>query len=92
MPANTAYNYPNPTEGNLTTIRYRLNFPAEVNIKIYDLAGELVDELAGTGFGQADNEVNWEVTNIESGVYLARVEAEGNGMKDVAIFKIAVVK
>ncbi|NIR51976.1 T9SS type A sorting domain-containing protein [candidate division KSB1 bacterium] len=92
LPANTAYNYPNPTEGNLTTIRYRLNFPAEVNIKIYDLAGELVDELAGTGFGQADNEVNWEVTNIESGVYLARVEAEGNGMKDVAIFKIAVVK
>ncbi len=92
LPANLVYNYPNPTEGSLTTIRYRLNFPAQVRIKIFDLAGELVDELRGPGFAQADNEVNWPLNNIESGVYLARVEAQGNGLKDVVIFKIAVIK
>ncbi|MFQ5825250.1 MAG: T9SS type A sorting domain-containing protein [bacterium] len=92
MPPNLVYNYPNPTEGNQTTIRYTLNFPAQVEIKIYDLAGELVDELTDVGFGQTENEIIWQLDNIESGVYLARVEAIGNGKKDVAIFKIAVVK
>ena len=92
MPKKLVYNYPNPTEGNSTTIRYTLNSPAQVKIKIYDLTGELVDELQGTGFGQAENEVVWRLENIESGVYLARVEADGNGNKDAAIIKIAVVK
>lgn len=92
MPANLVYNYPNPTEGNQTTIRYQLNFPATVDIRIFDLAGELVDEFQGPGFGQTQNEVNWQLSEIESGVYLARVEAAGEGMKDVAVFKIAVVK
>jgi hypothetical protein len=92
MPANLVYNYPNPTEGNSTTIRYLLNSQAEVAIKIYDLAGELVDELAGPGFGQAENEVDWRLDNIESGVYLARVEARTDTDSDVVIFKIAVVK
>lgn len=92
LPANSVYNYPNPTEGDRTTIRYRLNFPAQVRIKIFDLAGDLVDELAGPGFSQTENEVTWPLQNIQSGVYLARVQAEGEGRKGVAVIKIAVVK
>ncbi|HEX9654312.1 MAG TPA: T9SS type A sorting domain-containing protein [bacterium] len=92
MPANLVYNYPNPTEGNLTTIRYRLNFPAQVQVRIFDLAGELVDELTGPGFSEIENEVTWPLQNIQSGVYLARVEAAGEGRKDVVVFKIAVIK
>jgi M6 family metalloprotease-like protein len=92
LPANLVYNYPNPTEGNLTTIRYSLNFPAQVRIAIFDLAGDLVDEFGGPGFAQVENEVSWRLDNIQSGVYLARVQAEGDGRKEVAIVKIAVVK
>lgn len=92
MPAKFVYNYPNPTEGTQTTIRYRLNFPAQIQIKIYDLAGELIDEFSGPGHAQADNEVEWPLSGVESGVYLARVEAKGNGLTDVAFVKIAVVK
>lgn len=92
LPANLVYNYPNPTEGDRTTIRYRLNFPAQVQIKIFDLAGDLVDELAGPGLSQTDNEVTWPLQNIQSGVYLARVEAQGESRKDVVVVKIAVVK
>lgn len=92
MPAASVYNYPNPTEGDKTMIHYRLNSPAEVKIKIYDLAGEFVDELSGTGFSPAENEVRWSLNNIESGVYLARVEAKGSRRRNVAIIKIAVVK
>ncbi|RMF60712.1 MAG: T9SS C-terminal target domain-containing protein, partial [Calditrichaeota bacterium] len=92
MPSKSVYNYPNPTEGGATTIRYTLNAPAEVRIKIYDLAGDFVDELSGTGFAPAVNEVEWSVNGVESGVYLARVEARNESNKDVAIIKIAVVK
>lgn len=92
MPTNLVYNYPNPTEGDKTTIRYRLNFPAVVRIKIYDLAGDFVDELFGPGIAQADNEVDWQLNNIESGVYLARIEAQAGAQTDVTIIKIAVVK
>jgi len=92
MPAHSVYNYPNPTEGNVTTIRYRLNFAANVKIRIFDLAGELVDEFSGPGLPQTDNEVIWRLDRVQSGVYLARVQAEGEGKKSVAIVKIAVVK
>jgi len=92
LPVKAVYNYPNPTEGNVTTIRYRLSDNAEVKISIYDAAGDLVDELAGAGLGQVDNEVTWNLTNIQSGVYLARVEARGKSETSVAVIKIAVVK
>jgi hypothetical protein len=92
MPTNLVYNYPNPTEGNATTIRYRLSGDAEVKISIYDSAGDLVKELSGPGLAQADNEVVWNLNGIQSGIYLARVEAKGAGETSVAIIKIAVVK
>ena len=92
LPKNAVYNYPNPTEGNATTIRYRLNENATVKISIYDAAGDLVEELAGPGLAQADNEIRWNLQNVQSGVYLARVEAKGQSETSVAIIKIAVVK
>jgi len=92
MPVESVYNYPNPTEGNETRIRYRLNAPAEVRVKIFDLAGELVEELAAPGVGGTDNEAVWKLDGVQSGVYLARVEAKGSKATDVAVIKIAVVK
>lgn len=92
LPAEMAYNYPNPTEGNSTTIRYRLNNAAQVSIKILDLAGDLVDEFTGPSVPNADNEIRWQLQNIQSGVYFARIEAQGEGKTEVAVFKIAVVK
>lgn len=92
LPPALAYNYPNPAEGASTTIRYRLNAPATVRIKILDLAGDLVDEFSGPAVPEFDNEVQWDLRNIQSGVYLARIEASGERRTETAIFKIAVVK
>ncbi len=92
LPRGSVYNYPNPTVGEQTTIRYSLREQANVRVKIYDLSGAFVDELVGPGFGQTENEVSWPLRNISSGVYLARVEARSQKDNDVAIIKIAVVK
>lgn len=92
LPENKVYNWPNPNIDNYTFIRYHLNASADVRIKIYDLAGDLVKELPGPGNPYTDNEVRWDLTDVQSGVYLARVEASGPGKTEVRFVKIAVVK
>ncbi|OQX96069.1 hypothetical protein B6I21_02150 [candidate division KSB1 bacterium 4572_119] len=92
MPAKSVYNYPNPTEGNNTAIRYYLKESADVDIRIYDMAGELISQLPGTGYPEIDNEVTWDITDVQSGVYLARVRAESARETNTVIIKIAVIK
>lgn len=92
LPGESVYNWPNPNVENYTFIRYRLNAEAQVSIKIFDLAGDLVKELQGTGSALTDNEVRWDLAAVQSGVYIARVEARGSEKTEVQLIKIAVVK
>lgn len=93
LPSDRVYNWPNPVYDNKTYIRYYLNGNASsVTIKIMDLSGELVTELPGTKFANLDNEVVWNLNNVQSGVYYGVVEAEIDGTKESRIIKIAIVK
>jgi len=93
LPKDRSYNYPNPVYGTTTNIRYFVNEDSNINIKIFDISGELVAELNNTAKGGFDNETIWNVSNIQSGIYLARIEAVGNsGKTETNIIKIAVVK
>ena len=86
------YNWPNPVYGPSTQIRFFTSEDANVTITILDLSGRKITELSGHGTAGLDSEIPWNVSNIQSGVYLARVEARGASRTDVAIIKIAVVK
>ncbi len=93
FPADRAYNYPNPVYDGETYIRYYVSEDAKINIKIFDLAGDYVAELNDNAQGGLDNETLWNVGDIQSGVYLARIEVTGvSGKTDSKIIKIAVVK
>lgn len=93
FPANRAYNYPNPVYEGTTNIRYYVSEDSKINIKIFDLAGDFVAELNDDAQGGMDNETVWNVGNIQSGVYLARIEANStSGKTEQAVIKIAVVK
>ncbi|MBL0173851.1 MAG: T9SS type A sorting domain-containing protein [Ignavibacteria bacterium] len=92
FPLDRCYNWPNPAYDKTTKIRYFVSKDASVTIKIYDLAGGKVDELKATAIGGLDNEVDWNLSNIQTGVYLAHVSAEGGSMSGEKIIKIAVVK
>ncbi|MCK6543147.1 T9SS type A sorting domain-containing protein [bacterium] len=93
MPARSVYNYPNPTRGERTVIRYFLSESAKVSIKIFDLAGDLVTTLHGPGLAQTDNEVVWNLDRVQSGVYFAKVQAKtSSGKKEIRTVKIAVTK
>ena len=93
FPTSRAYNYPNPVYDGQTAIRYYVNEDSKINIKIFDLAGDFVAELNDDAQGNLDNETIWNVENIQSGVYLTRIEAAGvSGKTESVVIKIAVVK
>ena len=92
LPKERVYNWPNPVYGSSTQIRYFTSSDATISVKILDLAGVKIAELQGRAVGGVDGEVTWDVSGIQSGIYLARIEATANGQSDVAIIKIAVVK
>jgi hypothetical protein len=93
FPKNRAYNYPNPVYDAQTYIRYYVSEDSKINIKIFDVAGDMVTELNDFARATIDNETIWNVSNIQSGVYLARIMAEStSGKKESTIIKIAVVK
>ena len=93
FPTEKVYNYPNPVNSGKTFIRYYTSENAKINIKIFDIAGDLAAELNGYATAGLDNETSWDVSSIQSGAYLARVEATSDsGKKEFVIIKIAVVK
>ncbi len=93
MPKKKAYCYPNPARGNETKIRYYLSEPATVKIRIFDLAGDQVARFEGSGVPMSDNEAVWNIRNIQSGVYFAKIEAKSSaGKKVTRTVKIAVTK
>ncbi|MBN1479963.1 T9SS C-terminal target domain-containing protein [candidate division KSB1 bacterium] len=93
MPKKRVFCYPNPAENGRTIIRYTLNEHVDhVSIRIYDIAGELVVQLNDGGVSQGDHEVEWDVSSIQSGAYIARVEAQAKSGHVVEFIKIAVVK
>ncbi len=93
FPKEKAYNYPNPVYDNQTFIHYYVSEDSKIDIKIFDLAGDFVAELKDDAKGRMDNETMWKVNDIQSGVYLARIEATGSsGKTETNIIKIAIIK
>jgi hypothetical protein len=93
FPKNKVYNYPNPVYNGVTAIRYYVSENSKINIKIFDIAGDFVAELNNNAQGGFESETLWNVNNIQSGVYLARVQAVGeSGKTENNVIKIAVVK
>ena len=73
-------NYPNPFTTS-TRIPFELNEPAEVTLTVWNMIGQKVatlvdDEPRDAGLHDGP-EVNWEAANLPSGMYIARLEADG---------------
>ncbi len=93
FPENRTYNWPNPVYDNQTYIRTFVSEDAKVTVRIFDLAGDMVKTLEFDAIGGMDNEIVWDVTNIQSGAYIAQVQVKSNyGKAASKIIKIAVVK
>lgn len=88
-----AYNWPNPVYDDVTYIRYYVGSDSDIEIKIFDIAGDFVDEITDEATGGFENETPWNVTDIQSGVYMAHLKVTGKaGGSASKIIKIAVIK
>lgn len=72
-------NYPNPFNP-ATTIKFTLEKPESVNIKIYDIKGALIRELMNKKANAGSNKIVWDGKNehgniVTSGIYFYRISA-----------------
>jgi len=69
-------NYPNPFNPT-TVIKYSLPKSSLVNISVYDVKGKRIITLLNEMKQAGDYEVNFDGTNLSSGVYFYSIKAEG---------------
>jgi M6 family metalloprotease-like protein len=90
--------YPNPVRSGQDEfrIRYtlgpRLALATQVDIEIFNVAGEKVASRAGTAFASTENEVSIPSDELASGVYFCTVRARSGGRVETHQGKFAVVR
>ena len=67
------YCYPNPARRSDLTVRVFLDEPADIEIEILDVAGEVVARFEREG-DLTVNEIRWSTSGVASGLYIVRVE------------------
>lgn len=70
-------NYPNPFNPS-TSIGFVLPSDSRVKLTIYDIAGRQVEVVADGLYQAGNHQVVWNASAYPSGVYLYRLEANGN--------------
>jgi len=80
-------NYPNPFNP-VTTIKYTLPETQNVSLKVYDVLGREVAQLVNTVQTQGTHSINFDASNIASGMYIYTLTAGANSVsKKMMILK-----
>ncbi len=75
-------NFPNPFNPS-TVIKYSIPQASDVNISIYNVIGQKVETLVNEYENEGTYEVNWNASNLSSGVYFCSIRAKAqNGVKE----------
>jgi len=92
FPLNEAYNWPNPVYKNKTYFHFYAGEHSNVTIRIFDLSGKMIVSLTKNVPGKTESEIQWDVSNIQSGVYFAYLNIKGDlGKESSTIIKVVVV-
>ena len=79
-------NFPNPVSSR-TTLSFNLPKAGEYSLKVYNIAGQMVDRIGGRGQA-GPNSVSWNASKSGAGVYFYRLSSGGQS----ATGKLVVVK
>jgi len=93
------YSFPNPAKrGKYPTIHIEVGLADILEVRIYNVAGELVysTEISGSNYktinGKYAYEYNWDISNIASGVYIYLVRAKKDSQTIKTMKKLAIIK
>lgn len=85
-------NYPNPFNPS-TKISFSLAADSKVMLKVFNVLGEEVATLLNENMAAGLHEINFDASNVNTGVYLYRIEASGiDGTNFVDIKKMILTK
>jgi hypothetical protein len=91
----TAYaisqNYPNPFNPT-TKIDFELPYDGKVSILLYDLSGREVAKLVNEVMTAGYHNIQFNGSNLSSGMYFYRINAEGGASNFVATKKMVLIK
>lgn len=79
-------NYPNPFNPS-TTIEFSIAEVSFVNLKIFNLLGQEVATLLNNEVAQGVHQINFDASNLNSGVYFYQITAKGNNGVDFSSVK-----
>lgn len=90
----TVYSYPNPATGNTVTFKFLLGDDSAISINVYNVAGQRIAHLEGSGLGGVASEIAWDTIGIASGTYIYQLEARARrtGKMEMISKKLAIVK
>ena len=87
-------NYPNPFNP-VTKIRYNIAEKSFVTLKVYDILGKEVAVLASGEMNRGTYELNFNASNLSSGIYFYRLISEPDGGQKAgyqAVKKLMLIK
>jgi choice-of-anchor B domain-containing protein len=68
-------NYPNPFNPS-TNVKFSIPYSGFVNLSVYNLLGEKVDELLNEILAEGEYNFKFDADNLPSGIYIAKLSAE----------------
>ncbi|MCF7911714.1 MAG: T9SS type A sorting domain-containing protein [Candidatus Cloacimonetes bacterium] len=68
------HNFPNPFNPE-TRIYFELQEPVKVKLSVYNVKGQLAEELINDNLEAGEHDVVWDASRMSSGVYLVRLQA-----------------
>ena len=80
-------NYPNPFNPS-TTIRFSIPVETDVRLNVYNALGQVIAEIVNERLKEGYHEVNFDATDLTSGIYFYRLEAD----KFVDVKKMIIIK
>ncbi len=69
-------NYPNPF-ADQTTLQFTTETPGHVRLDVFDVLGHRVGVATDQRYGTGSHQVRWDGSDLPSGVYFVRMEADG---------------
>ena len=85
-------NYPNPFNPS-TMIKFSLAADSKVSLSVFDVLGQEVANLIGGNLTAGSHEINFNASNVNSGVYFYRIDAAGvDGTNFTSVKKMILTK
>ncbi len=96
MSLSSIYNFPNPFSRD-TYFTFMLSRPADVEIRVFTVAGNLIREITSSGLAAGYNQVYWDGrddrgSSLANGVYLYKITAKSDGQDKSEFGKLVVIK